>query len=426
MRDGLIPFLHLEGTPAKPLVVHRLDEATSGIMVFAKTLPVQRALGISWERGRVKKVYEAEVDARAIICLPPQAIEVPISELANSNEGVVLTPLQPSSHLPLLSRGSSDSTELAGIFRLSLQQSLLTIGGGIDASLSAIESLAVRLARVFASRCSSGFDTSAKEAITRWRVLHRFSDGRIRLQLEPVTGRTHQLRLHCALPPPFGLGAPILGDHFYSDSFCNELDTVPPSAGATLSRSFFPEIVRRSLEIDSNAGSNAPLTTGHLLLAGHLLRQGALRGVFGPPTSSRLHLHARELHLPDDFDLALSACRRLEDKDCEHRLLHDLESKTERFKRLLQRSGANEARSIEPRPPTETDGTLFFSKESEEWRKALSIARKKWPVEETKGEWKSDCLRRSETAFPLRREDEKGKGTGLIAFFDPLRNGLFE
>ncbi|MEO1715989.1 MAG: pseudouridine synthase, partial [Planctomycetota bacterium] len=54
---------------------------------------------------------------------------------------------------------------------------------------------------------------SGKPAQTRWRVLAREAD-RTRLELEPVTGRTHQLRVHLA--DPRGLGAPILGDSLYA------------------------------------------------------------------------------------------------------------------------------------------------------------------------------------------------------------------
>ena len=44
---------------------------------------------------------------------------------------------------------------------------------------------------------------------TRWRVLAR-GEGRTALALSPLTGRTHQLRVHCA-----AMGWPILGDPIY-------------------------------------------------------------------------------------------------------------------------------------------------------------------------------------------------------------------
>lgn len=53
-------------------------------------------------------------------------------------------------------------------------------------------------------------DPAGKPCRTIYRVLE--SDGQItRLELHPITGRTHQLRLHCAY-----LGCPILGDPQYN------------------------------------------------------------------------------------------------------------------------------------------------------------------------------------------------------------------
>lgn len=50
-----------------------------------------------------------------------------------------------------------------------------------------------------------------KPALTRWRVLARDAHAqRTRVALEPVTGRSHQLRLHMA-----SLGHPIVGDVLY-------------------------------------------------------------------------------------------------------------------------------------------------------------------------------------------------------------------
>jgi len=48
-----------------------------------------------------------------------------------------------------------------------------------------------------------------KPSLTKWQVLQR-DNGRTKLALQPVTGRTHQLRVHCAY-----MGFPILGDPQY-------------------------------------------------------------------------------------------------------------------------------------------------------------------------------------------------------------------
>lgn len=55
-----------------------------------------------------------------------------------------------------------------------------------------------------------------KPSVTRYEVLERRGEF-AKLRLQPVTGRTHQLRLHCAY-----MGFPILGDPQYGDERCME------------------------------------------------------------------------------------------------------------------------------------------------------------------------------------------------------------
>ena len=52
-------------------------------------------------------------------------------------------------------------------------------------------------------------DPGGKTAVTDWRVLGRSGD-LAWLELSPRTGRTHQVRVHCAT-----LGCPVLGDTIY-------------------------------------------------------------------------------------------------------------------------------------------------------------------------------------------------------------------
>ena len=52
-------------------------------------------------------------------------------------------------------------------------------------------------------------DPKGQPSLTQWRVLGR-SEGLTLLELRPITGRTHQLRVHCA-----ALNFPILGDPIY-------------------------------------------------------------------------------------------------------------------------------------------------------------------------------------------------------------------
>ena len=50
-----------------------------------------------------------------------------------------------------------------------------------------------------------------KRAVTFYEVLERLPTNCTRVKLTPITGRSHQLRLHT-----LSLGHPILGDKFYS------------------------------------------------------------------------------------------------------------------------------------------------------------------------------------------------------------------
>ena len=52
-----------------------------------------------------------------------------------------------------------------------------------------------------------------KVAITRYSIRERYADGSWFVDLFPLTGRTHQLRVHAAHPD--GLNAPIIGDRLY-------------------------------------------------------------------------------------------------------------------------------------------------------------------------------------------------------------------
>jgi tRNA pseudouridine32 synthase / 23S rRNA pseudouridine746 synthase len=129
---------------AGPMVVHRLDMETSGLMIVALDADAQRELSGRFERREVEKDYIA------IVRGGPDA-----------DEGTVDLPL----------RLDPDNRP---------RQVVDHIHG--------------------------------RAAITQWRVISRDA-ATTRLRLHPVTGRSHQLRLHCAI----GLGCPIVGDVLYGD-----------------------------------------------------------------------------------------------------------------------------------------------------------------------------------------------------------------
>lgn len=128
------------------LVVHRLDMATSGLVVFGRGAAMQRALSIAFAERRVHKRYEAVVTG-----------------LPGGAAGTIELPL-------------------AADWPRRPRQQVSHDGG--------------------------------KPSTTRWQLLsHDVPAGTSRLALWPITGRTHQLRVHLA-----AIGHPILGDALYAPS----------------------------------------------------------------------------------------------------------------------------------------------------------------------------------------------------------------
>lgn len=126
------------------LVVHRLDMATSGLMIFARGAEMHRFLSLMFQERKVEKRYVAVVTGKLV----PETGEV---------------------NLPIAADWPNRPLHK------------------IDAELG-------------------------KLSLTRYRLLG-FDADNTRVELEPVTGRTHQLRVHMK-----AIGHPILGDALYGDT----------------------------------------------------------------------------------------------------------------------------------------------------------------------------------------------------------------
>lgn len=145
-----------------PLIVHRLDMATSGLMIIAKTEFAYHRLQKEFLNHRVQKKYIAIISEKEI-----SGKDIPgkdISEKEIPEKGIISLPLLPD----YLNRPRQMVNHKQG-----------------------------------------------KEAITEYEILERIDGSHLRIALYPKTGRTHQLRVHCAHQE--GLNAPILGDPLYGN-----------------------------------------------------------------------------------------------------------------------------------------------------------------------------------------------------------------
>ena len=127
-----------------PIVVHRLDQETSGLVIFAKDKATHKSLQQQFENHSIKKRYIALLDG-----------------LVERDEGVIALPLLPDIE---------------------------------DRPRQRVD------------------NEHGKPAVTRYQALER-SGALTRVAFTPLTGRTHQLRVHAS--HPLGLNCPIVGDRLY-------------------------------------------------------------------------------------------------------------------------------------------------------------------------------------------------------------------
>jgi tRNA pseudouridine32 synthase/23S rRNA pseudouridine746 synthase len=127
-----------------PMIVHRLDMSTSGIMVLAKTKDTYHFLQRQFVNRIVKKRYVALLEGEVV-----------------GEEGTIDLPIR----VDLMER----------------PKQLVDFENG-------------------------------KKALTEWKVIERLN-GRTKVHFQPITGRTHQLRVHSAFTD--GLNCPIVGDDLY-------------------------------------------------------------------------------------------------------------------------------------------------------------------------------------------------------------------
>ena len=143
------------GAKDPPRLIHRLDKETSGILLLARDVKTASAFATLFRDKQVEKIYWALV------------------------EGV------PKKEKGILERdiGHVDIWK-PGINRQLIEQ-----------------------------KKSRRNNANKKKALTFYKVIEKIGSKYAWLELKPATGRTHQLRIHCA-----ELGNPIIGDRKYKSS----------------------------------------------------------------------------------------------------------------------------------------------------------------------------------------------------------------
>jgi tRNA pseudouridine32 synthase/23S rRNA pseudouridine746 synthase len=130
------------------LTVHRLDMSTSGILLMARSAELHRKLSIAFQDREVKKRYVAIVDGRVL--------ESPLQEWQLIDKPIATD--------------------------------------WINRPLQKIDPI------------------EGKASQTHYKIVsYDAATDTTRLELAPITGRTHQLRVHLQ-----SIGHPILGDHLYA------------------------------------------------------------------------------------------------------------------------------------------------------------------------------------------------------------------
>ena len=142
-----------------PVIVHRLDMDTSGLLLIARTREAHKALQQQFLDHTVSKSYLALLEG-----VPHEEVTSEHVAWHSSHTGTITLPLRPDLD--------------------DRPRQLVDFVHG-------------------------------KPAVTRFRLL-KVIDGHQLIALTPVTGRTHQLRMHCA--HHLGLNCPILGDPLYGSA----------------------------------------------------------------------------------------------------------------------------------------------------------------------------------------------------------------
>ena len=186
-----------------PMIVHRLDMATSGLLLVAKTKEVHQDLQAQFANRSIKKRYVAVLDGAII------KTEKEIKPIA---EKAILIAKEPVS---TKKTAKAERTGNTGRIELPLCLNPLDRPRQMVSSEHGKEAITEYQIISESERITSESENTFNESNRIDESERSINESRkyTRIVFYPLTGRTHQLRVHAAHPE--GLGCPILGDELY-------------------------------------------------------------------------------------------------------------------------------------------------------------------------------------------------------------------
>ena len=186
-----------------PMIVHRLDMATSGLLLVAKTKEVHRDLQAQFANRSIKKRYVAVLDG---VIIKTEKETKPIAEKAI---------LIAKETVSTKKTAKAERTGNTGRIELPLCLNPLDRPRQMVSSEHGKEAITEYQIISESERITSESENTFNESNRIDESERSINESRkyTRIVFYPLTGRTHQLRVHAAHPE--GLGCPILGDELY-------------------------------------------------------------------------------------------------------------------------------------------------------------------------------------------------------------------
>jgi tRNA pseudouridine32 synthase / 23S rRNA pseudouridine746 synthase len=207
------------GLPRAPALAHRLDRETSGCLVLGRHRKALATLGRLFKSGAVGKCYWAVVEGGP--AEDEGMIDLPLAR-RDESRGWWMKPdpagQEAVTKWKVLGRATCSgqafgNARAAGASPPPVSEASGGEGSGVGGDLRIEEPPPQPSPRLRYAPPGEGARTSSGTEVDPSHARNTATQHLTWLALEPVTGRTHQLRVHCA-----ALGFPIVGDTIYGNA----------------------------------------------------------------------------------------------------------------------------------------------------------------------------------------------------------------